>query len=74
MIAHHSISGCNMRVGDMLGSGTISGEDSSKNGGSLLELSWNGTRPFDLDGIKRTFLENGDTVTLSGGKLIPGTD
>ena len=44
MIAHHSISGCYMRAGDMLGSGTISGEDSSKNGGSLLELSWNGSR------------------------------
>ena len=63
-----------MRAGDMLGSGTISGEDSSKNGGSLLELSWNGSRQLDLDGIKRSFLENGDTVSLSGGKLIPGTD
>jgi len=40
-----------------------------------MELSWNGTKPINLgDGISRTFLEDGDTVILSGGSIIPGTD
>ncbi len=51
----------------MFGSGTISGEDPKKNAGSLLELSWNGKNPLDLDGIKRSFLENGDTLIITGG-------
>jgi fumarylacetoacetase len=65
-LAHHTISGCNLRVGDLLGSGTISGsrEDSR---GSLLELAWNGTRPLALGGgATRAFLEDGDEVIITG--------
>ena len=66
LIAHHTVNGCNLNVGDVLATGTISG-DTPGSYGSLLELSWNGTRPVDLaDGATRTFLENGDTVTLRG--------
>ncbi len=64
-LAHHTLSGCRMETGDLLGSGTISGptRDSC---GSLLELTWNGTEPIAVDGGTRTFLEDGDTVTLTG--------
>lgn len=69
MIAHHTISGCNFKTGDMIASGTISGDNKTKTTGSLLELTWNGTLPLNLpNGNKRTFLEDGDTVILSGGK------
>ena len=55
-----------MRVGDLLGSGTISGPD-RENRGSLLELSWGGTEPVQLDGgVTRSFVEDGDTVVLRG--------
>ncbi len=65
-LAHHTSSGCAMRVGDLLGSGTISGPEKG-NRGSLLELSWGGTEPITLDtGETRRFLEDGDTVTLRG--------
>ncbi|MEL6523961.1 MAG: fumarylacetoacetase, partial [Pseudomonadota bacterium] len=65
-LAHHSTSGCPMRIGDLLGSGTISGPE-KHNRGSLLELSWGGKEPFELqDGSKRSFIEDGDTLTLSG--------
>ena len=67
MIAHHSIGGCNLRVGDLLASGTISGDEKTKQAGSLLELSWNGTQPLTLGDQKRTFLEDGDTIILTGG-------
>ncbi len=65
-LAHHASSGCAMRVGDLLGSGTISGpsEDSL---GSLLELAWGGQRPVKLaDASTRTFLEDGDTLAITG--------
>ncbi|KPQ17022.1 MAG: fumarylacetoacetase FahA [Rhodobacteraceae bacterium HLUCCO18] len=64
-LAHHTLSGCRMEAGDLLGSGTISGptRDSC---GSLLELTWNGTEPISVDGGTRTFLEDADTVTLTG--------
>ena len=65
-LCHHAIGGCAMSVGDLLGSGTISGttEDSR---GSLVELSWGGKTPLTLTGGEtRSFLEDGDTVTLSG--------
>src|SRR5690606_5483951 len=61
-LAHHTVNGCNINVGDMLASGTISGptEDSY---GSMLELSWKGTKPLRLDsGEERKFIEDGDTV------------
>ena len=65
-LAHHSTSGCPMNVGDLLGSGTISGPAKTERG-SLLELSWGGQDPLTLDtGETRTFLEDGDTLTLSG--------
>lgn len=65
-LAHHTITGCNMRPGDLLASGTISGptEDSY---GSLLELTWRGTKPIQLlGGETRKFLQDGDTLTISG--------
>ncbi|WP_170328689.1 fumarylacetoacetase [Ruegeria arenilitoris] len=65
-LAHHTTSGCPMRVGDLLGSGTISGPE-KENRGSLLELSWGGKEPLTLDsGEARSFLEDGDTLTLRG--------
>jgi fumarylacetoacetase len=65
-VAHHTSGGCNLRPGDLLASGTISGPDPGSFG-SLLELTWRGTRPLDLgDGVTRRFLEDGDTVVLSG--------
>ena len=65
-LAHHTTSGCPMRVGDLLGSGTISGP-TKESRGSLLELSWGGKEPLTLDtGETRTFLEDGDTLTLRG--------
>nr|WP_275116210.1 fumarylacetoacetase [Aliiroseovarius subalbicans] len=65
-LAHHTTSGCAMNVGDLLGSGTISGPTKPERG-SLLELSWGGKEPLTLDtGETRTFLEDGDTLTLKG--------
>ena len=66
MLTHHTITGCNMRVGDMCGTGTISGptEDSY---GSLLELTWRGEKPIQLSsGEERKFLQDGDTLTMRG--------
>ena len=65
-LAHHTTSGCPMNTGDLLGSGTISGTERHQRG-SLLELSWGGKEPVTLDGGEtRTFLEDGDTLTLRG--------
>jgi fumarylacetoacetase len=65
-LAHHTTSGCPMRVGDLLGSGTISGATKDSRG-SLLELSWGGKEPLSLPGgVTRSFLEDGDTLTLTG--------
>ena len=65
-LAHHASSGCAMRTGDLLGSGTISGADKSAYG-SLLEMSWGGKTPITLDtGEARSFVEDGDTITLHG--------
>lgn len=66
MLTHHTVTGCNMRVGDLCGTGTISGptEDSY---GSLLELTWRGEKPIQLpDGSTRKFLQDGDTITIKG--------
>ena len=66
MLAHHTVGGCPMNVGDLLGSGTITGTEPGSDG-SLLELSENGKVKIALqDGQERTFLEDGDTVTLKG--------
>ena len=65
-LCHHAIGGCPMNAGDLLGSGTISGPTKSEYG-SLMELSWAGREPFTLDtGEQRTFIEDGDTLTLRG--------
>ena len=65
MLAHLTVNGASLRDGDLFGSGTISGP-TRETRGSLLELSWNGTEPLTLDdGSHRTFLEDGDTVTMT---------
>ncbi len=65
-LAHHTSNGCNVRVGDMMASGTISGPDPDSYG-SLLELSWGGKTPITLpDGEVRSFIEDGDRVTMRG--------
>ncbi|MGI9368111.1 MAG: fumarylacetoacetase [Ruegeria sp.] len=65
-LAHHTTSGCPMNAGDLLGSGTISGATEPERG-SLLELSWGGKEPLTLDtGEARSFIEDGDTLTLKG--------
>jgi fumarylacetoacetase len=66
LLAHHSTSGCAMRTGDLLGSGTISGPEKGMFG-SLLEITWGGRDPVALaGGATRRFLADGDTVTLKG--------
>jgi fumarylacetoacetase len=65
-LAHHTVNGCNVRSGDLMGSGTISGptEDSY---GSMLELCWKGTKPLKMnDGTERRFILDGDTVIMRG--------
>ncbi len=65
-IAHHTVNGCNLNVGDLLGSGTISGKE-PESFGSLLELTWNGTNPIRLpNGNQRKFLEDYDTIIIKG--------
>ncbi|MCB0727920.1 MAG: fumarylacetoacetase [Ignavibacteriae bacterium] len=65
-LAHHSVSGCNMRTGDLLASGTISGPDKSSYG-SLLELTWRGSEPLKFsNGEERKFLQDGDTLIITG--------
>jgi fumarylacetoacetase len=66
MLVHHSVGGCPMRVGDLLGSGTVSGPEEGSEG-CLLEASKAGNSSLELSGgEKRVFLEDGDTVTLRG--------
>ena len=65
-IAHHTITGCNLRTGDMLASGTISGPEKNSRG-SMLELTWGWSEPLKLsNGEERLALEDGDTVMLKG--------
>lgn len=65
-LAHHTINGCNVRVGDLMASGTISGPEKSSRG-CMLELTWRGKEPLKLaNGKERKFLEDGDTVTFKG--------
>jgi fumarylacetoacetase len=65
-LAHHTVNGCNIQVGDIYASGTISGP-SPGSFGSMLEITWNGQRPLHLpNGSERTFIEDGDTVTMHG--------
>ncbi len=65
-LAHHTINGCNINIGDMYGSGTISGPTPDSYG-SMLELSWRGTKPLKLaDGSERKFIQDKDTITMRG--------
>lgn len=65
-LAHHTVNGCNVRGGDLLGSGTISGPTPDSYG-SMLELAWKGTKPIPMaDGTERKFIQDGDTVTMRG--------
>lgn len=72
MLAHHTVNGCNLRPGDMLGSGTQSGPRPEE-AGSLLELTLGGKKPVELDnGETRTFLQDGDKVIMRGWCQKPG--
>ncbi|MEM9930960.1 MAG: fumarylacetoacetase [Bacteroidota bacterium] len=65
-LAHHTVNGCNVNIGDLMASGTISGKD-EQSYGSLLEISRGGRQPLTLkDGSTRTFIEDNDTITMSG--------
>ncbi|MBL7965247.1 MAG: fumarylacetoacetase [Flavobacteriales bacterium] len=65
-LAHHTVNGCNVRCGDVMASGTISGPEPGSYG-SMLELSWRGTKPLTLaDGSERKFIADGDTVIMRG--------
>ena len=65
-LAHHTVNGCNVRGGDLMGSGTISGPTEGSYG-SMLELAWKGTKPITLnDGTQRRFILDGDTVVMRG--------
>jgi fumarylacetoacetase len=65
-LAHHTVNGCNLKVGDVCASGTISGPTPDAYG-SMLEISWRGTKPVQLaDGTERKFIQDGDTIILHG--------
>ncbi|GAA3020495.1 fumarylacetoacetase [Streptosporangium longisporum] len=72
MLAHMTVNGASLRTGDLYASGTVSGAEQTERG-SLIELSWNGTEPFKLpDGSTRSFLEDGDVVTITATAPGPG--
>lgn len=63
-LAHQTVNGCNVRAGDMYGSGTISGPTADSYG-SMLELSWQGTKPVKMnDGSERKFIQDNDTIIM----------
>lgn len=65
-LAHHTVNGCNINVGDMMASGTISGPQPHEFG-SMMELTWRGTKPITLnDGSERKFVNDNDTITIKG--------
>ncbi|MBL8343563.1 MAG: fumarylacetoacetase [Rubrivivax sp.] len=72
LVTHHTSNGCNLQIGDLLGTGTLSGPGDGESG-SLLELSRGGKAPIELPGgERRTFLEDGDTLTLKAYGEVPG--
>ncbi len=72
LVAHHTLGGCNLRTGDLFGTGTLSGPGAGQ-GGSMLELSAAGKQPIQLaSGEQRSFLEDGDTVVLRGACAADG--
>ena len=71
-LAHHTVNGCNIRGGDMIASGTISGPEEGAFG-SMLEISWKGTKPVSMpDGTERKFIQDGDTVVMRASKGLIG--
>jgi fumarylacetoacetase len=65
-LAHHTVNGCNINVGDLMASGTISGPEEGSFG-SMMEITWRGTKPLKLeDGSERKFINDGDTVIIRG--------
>ena len=71
-LAHHTVNGCNIRGGDMIASGTISGPDEGSFG-SMLEISWKGTKSVAMpDGTERKFIQDGDTVVMRASKGLIG--
>lgn len=71
-LAHHTVNGCNIRGGDMIASGTISGPDTGSFG-SMLEISWRGTKPVQMpDGTERKFIADGDTVVMRASNGLIG--
>ncbi len=72
LLAHHTVNGCNLRPGDLFGSGTLSGPTPLE-AGALMELTWGGQQPVTLpNGEARTYLEDGDSVTMRGWCERPG--
>ena len=72
LVAHHTVNGCNLRAGDLLGTGTLSGP-APEQGGSLLELTQGGKQPITLpNGEVRTFLQDGDSIILRGACTAAG--
>ena len=68
-LTHHTINGCDIHAGDMMASGTISGNDESAYG-SMLELSWKGTKPLSMpDGSERKFINDGDSVVMKAHSM-----
>jgi len=72
-VAHHTVNGCNLRAGDLLGSGTISGPDVGSLG-SLVEMSYGGKSTVKVGEAERTYLEDGDEVTIEGFCSRPDLD
>lgn len=71
-LAHATVNGATAAAGDLFASGTVSGSDRSE-WGSLIEITWNGTNPIEFpDGSSRTFLENGDSIAITGRCEAPG--
>jgi fumarylacetoacetase len=70
-LAHMTVNGASLRTGDLYGSGTVSGPSEGERG-SLLELTWNGRDALELPDGKRTFLEDGDEVTMTAWAPGPG--
>jgi fumarylacetoacetase len=64
MLAHLSVNGASVRTGDLFASGTVSGAEKDQRG-SFLELSWGGREPITVNGEERTFLQDGDEVTIT---------
>jgi fumarylacetoacetase len=70
-LAHHTVNGCNVRIGDLCASGTISG-NTPESFGSMLELSWKGTKSIPLEGGgERKFIQDGDSIILRGAGILP---